>query len=202
MSRPTTVARNATHERVLDTAWQLVMRDGLDLSMDRIASAAGISRQALYLYVESRAGLFTQMARHKDERSDIANRFQEALRRPSALGALEATISTWFGYVEEILPVARALMSAAATDAHAAAAWWDRMDASLHPIAAVVDRLRSAQLLDPVWQRDVAVQMLWALTHVRLYDDLVNHHGWNHQEVVDRQTTAAKRTLLGRTDRP
>lgn len=200
MSRHESVARNATHERVLDTAWHLVMDDGLDLSMDQIATAAGISRQALYLYVDSRAGLFIQMARHKDERSDIASRFQRALGRPSALEALEATISTWFGYVREILPVARALMTAATTDAHAAAAWRDRMDASLHPIGAIIDRLQSAQLLDPLWQREVAAQMLWALTHVRLYDDLVNHHGWSHEQVVDRQTIAAKRTLLERTD--
>lgn len=200
MSSHESVARNATHERVLDTAWQLVMRNGLDLSMEEIATAAGISRQALYLYVDTRAGLFIQMARHKDERSNIASRFQQALGRHSALEALEATISTWFGYVEEILPVARALMTAAATDAHAAAAWWDRMDASLNPIGAVIDRLQSAQLLDPSWQREVAVHMLWALTHVRLYDDLVNHHGWSHQQVVDRQTTAAKRTLLRQAD--
>lgn len=202
MSRHAAVARNATHERVLDTAWHLVTDKGLEVSMDQIAIAAGISRQALYLYVDSRAGLFIQMARHKDERSDIASRFQQALGHPSALGALEATVSTWFAYVREILPVARALMSAAATDAHAAAAWWDRMDASLRPISALIDRLQSAQLLDPLWQRDVAAQMLWALTHVRLYDDLVNHHGWSHEHVVDRQTTAAKRTLLRRTDGP
>jgi AcrR family transcriptional regulator len=196
VSSTDSVARNATHARILETAWRLVEASGLDVSMEAIARASGLSRQALYLYVDHRAGLFTQMARHRDEQADIAARFAGALQAPTALQALEAVIATWFDYLLEILPVARALMSAATTDAHAATAWWDRMDAALVPIGLVIDRLSSEQLLDPGWERQVAVELLWALTHVRLYDDLVHHHGWSHQQVIDRQTAAVERTLL------
>jgi AcrR family transcriptional regulator len=190
------VTRNEMHARILQTAWDLVVRDGLSVSMEHVASAVGISRQALYLYVQSRAGLFTQMARYRDEVSGIAGRFQRAVAAPTAEQALEDTIATWFAYVAEILPVARALMTGAPTDDTAAAAWWDRMDASTAVIGRVVDRLEDEEVLDPTWGREVAVQMLWALTHVQVYDDLVNHHAWSHDEAVARVTVAARRTLL------
>ncbi|MFZ0853621.1 MAG: hypothetical protein WAO08_31050 [Hyphomicrobiaceae bacterium] len=55
----------------------------------------------------------------------------------------------WFRHVSAILPVARAIETAAASDADGAAAWQDRMG-SLRPVlSGIIERLANAGRLDP-----------------------------------------------------
>ncbi len=169
---------------------------GVGVPMRDVADRVGISRQALYLHYPSRADLLTAMTRQHDVQSGIVQRFIAAAAAPSAVEALEAVIRTWFDYVPDILPVARALQAAAATDPAAAEAWWDRMTAATRPIRRVVERLHAEGVLDPSWETEAAVQFLWSLTHVRAWDDLVVHYGWSPEAFVERQTEAAKRILL------
>ncbi|HEX6195254.1 MAG TPA: TetR/AcrR family transcriptional regulator [Jiangellaceae bacterium] len=185
-----------TRAQILDVAWKLMTEHGVGVPMRDVADRVGISRQALYLHYPSRADLLTAMTRQHDVQSGIAQRFIAAAAAPSAVEALEAVIRTWFDYVPDILPVARALQAAAATDPAAAEAWWDRMTAATRPIRRVVERLHAEGVLDPSWETEAAVQFLWSLTHVRAWDDLVVHYGWSPEAFVERQTEAAKRILL------
>lgn len=185
-----------TREKILDTAWELMCRQGVGVTMREVADRVGISRQALYQHFASRADLLIAMTHRHDETARIAQRFITAAAAPTAVDALAALIRTWFDYVPDILPVARALYAASATDPAAAAAWWDRMAAAMRPIRHVVGRLHAEGALHPSWEPEEATQFLWSLTHLRTWEDLVVHHGWAPERFVQRQVEAANRVLL------
>lgn len=187
---------NDTATRILDSAWALVAERGVDFAMKDVAAAAGVSRQTVYSHVGSRAGLFVAMARHHDAGAGIAGRFQAALAAPVGRRALSDTIRAWFGYVPTILPVARALWSAAATDEDAATAWWDRMEHVRIAIRGVIERLAEEGILDRRWTVAEATDILWSLTHPRVWDDLIGHRGWEPERFVDRQVEIAELILL------
>lgn len=190
------MAGEATRRRILDTTWQLVVERGISVSINEIADAAGVTRQTVHFHFGSRASLLVAMAQHRDEVDRIGARFLEARAAPTAPAALEATVRTWLAYVPHILPVARALYDAAATDEDAARAWWDRMDAAREMIRRVVQRLADEGELDPTWTVAEATDIAWAITHPRVWDDLVEHHGWDPGRFIDRQVELAERTLL------
>lgn len=196
MSSDEPVATNPTHARILETAWEHLRRHGEIASMRDVASACGLSRQAVYLYAGSRAGLLVQMVRHHDETSGIAVRFREATSSSPAGAALEATIRVWFGYVPDILPAARALMAAAFDDADARRALENRMDGMRSLFRVVVVKLAEEGVLDPSWKIERAAEALWCLTHFRAYDDLVVGRGWPPDRFVDMEVQLCRRLLL------
>ncbi len=196
----TTAAGDATRVRILDAAWTLVVERGLGVSMRDIAAAAHVTRQTVYFHFESRAGLLVAMARHRDHAERIGERFRAARAAPTARQALTATIRAWYAYLPRVLPVARALQNAAATDDAAASAWWDRMDAVRLVIRRVIQRLADDHDLDESWSVDEATDILWSITHPRAWDDLINHHGWSPTSLVERHIQIAHRILLAPDD--
>jgi AcrR family transcriptional regulator len=190
------VATNPTHARILQTAWEHLRNHGEIVSMSEIARACGLSRQAVYLYVGSRAGLLVQMVRHHDDRSGLAGRFERATGLSPATAALEATLRVWFDYVPEILPAARALMAAAYHDADARQAMENRMEAMRFMLRGIVVRLLDEGRLDPSWKIDRAAEALWSLTHFRTYHDLVIGRGWSPGRFIDMKVREAENLLL------
>lgn len=194
------MAGEATRRRILEATWQLIVERGMSVSINEIADAAAVTRQTVHFHFGSRASLLIAMAQHRDALDRIGDRFLEARSAPAAPTALEATVRTWFEYVPRILPVARALYNAAANDEDAARAWWDRMDAARAMIRQVVQRLADSGDLDPSWTVAEATDIVWAITHPRVWDDLVEHHGWDPDRFIDRQVEVAERTLLASRD--
>jgi AcrR family transcriptional regulator len=189
-------AGEATRHRILEVAWQLIVDHGVSVSMNEIADAAGVTRQTVHFHFGSRANLLIATARYRDQVEHIGDQFAAGWGAPTAAAALEATIRTWFAYVPRILPVARALHNAAASDDDAAQAWWDRMDAIHRTIRHVVQRLAHSGDLAPTWTVDEATDIVWAITHPRVWDDLVEHRGWTPVNFIDRQVEVAQRILL------
>lgn len=196
MSSGGPVATNPTHARILEAAWEHLRERGEIVSMREVADSCGLSRQAVYLYVGSRAGLLVQMVRHHDETSGTGERFRRALAFAPAVVALEATIRVWFDYVPDILPAARALMAAAFDDPDARRALEDRMDGMRSLLRTVVARLAEEGRLDPSWKIDRAAEALWSLTHFHTYDDLVVGRRWPRKRFVDMKVEQAQDLLL------
>jgi AcrR family transcriptional regulator len=69
--------------RVLDTALELVGRDGLaELSMDELAARAGVSRATLYRLFPGKAALFTELVRRSSPFEPIAAVLERMGDRP------------------------------------------------------------------------------------------------------------------------
>lgn len=171
---------------ILEAAWELVRARGTAaVRMADVAARAGVSRQLVYVYFDSRAGLLTAMARHHDARSGFAARVAAAHALEPRAG-LEAVLRAWLAYLPEILPVARALEAAAGDGAVGAGAWEDRMADLRAQFRTAVDRLSEAGGLAAGWSAAAAADWIWERTHVAGWQHLVVERGWAPAAYVER----------------
>lgn len=170
-----------TRERILAAAWKIAARDGLaQVTLARVAGAAGISRQGLYLHFGNRATLLLEMARAQDVRSGFAAKVQ-AVWSAAPREAFERLLRAWIEYLPSILPVARALDAAATTGDEGHEAFRDRMDEWWRVLRRAVRRLEDAGLLAEAWSGDGATDWVWSATHPSAYHLLQVERGWSHE---------------------
>lgn len=117
------------------------------MTLADIASAAGVSRQTLYLHFGNRAGLLAAVARHLDFKSLAVREMPIAAWEAHSKAGFERFVRLWFKHVAAIFPIANAIEAAAEGDADARAVWEERMDTVRRVIRMMVDGLaESGQL--------------------------------------------------------
>jgi hypothetical protein len=85
-----------------------------------------------------------------------------------------------------IWPIARAFEAVRRQDEAAERTWQDRLDQRLTGCRAMVDRLAREGTLRPGLDRDVAADLLWTLTSLRMWEDLVLQRKWSAREYERR----------------
>jgi AcrR family transcriptional regulator len=169
-----------TRRRILDATLSLVTRrGGADVTMAQIARAARVSRQAVYLHFADRAALFTAAVRHVDERRGIPEAVQRIGDAPDAVAALLEMVAMQARLNPGIWPMARALDAVRREDEAAERSWQDRLAYRLAGCRAIVARLAEEGMLKPGIDPTVAADLLWTLTSLRLWEDLVLLRGWS-----------------------
>ncbi|MDU8914191.1 TetR/AcrR family transcriptional regulator [Aestuariicoccus sp. MJ-SS9] len=168
-----------TRSRILDCTWNLLESGDKKVRMSDIAKAAGISRQALYLHFPTRAELFVATTRHIDSVKNVDARLADSRAAASGQERLMAFISAWGSYIPEIHGMSVALRAMQDSDAEAAAAWNDRMQAVRHGCAAAVQALAAARMLRPDLDEQAATDILWTLLSVENWEHLVRDCGWS-----------------------
>ena len=167
--------------------WQIARERGsVDFTLAEVAAAAGVSRQGLYLHFDNRAGLLLQMARRIDDSSGFVSRIATSIvacRRPVGL---RRVLRLWFGHLQEILPVARALEAAAITGEEGSQVYRDRMEAWRDTLRISVIALANEGGLRRGWSVDDATDWIWMRTQPANYEYLVRQRGWPARAVADR----------------
>jgi len=180
------VGDESTRERILSAAWQIARERGsVDFTLAEVAAAAGVSRQGLYLHFDNRAGLLLQMARRIDHSSGFVSRIATSRRLPATQG-LRRVLRLWYGHLQEILPVARALEAAAITGEEGSQAYHDRMEAWRDTLRISVIALANEGGLRRGWSVDDATDWIWMRTQPANYEYLVRQRGWPARAVADR----------------
>ncbi|MGH1347059.1 MAG: TetR/AcrR family transcriptional regulator [Nannocystales bacterium] len=171
-----------TRETILVAAWRLMKTDASNVTMASIARAAEVSRQAVYLHFESRAGLLLALVRWRDEASNFFSRIDRASNNLEPLSALEGCLRTWLNYLPELDPVPLYL-ARARDDPPAYAAWSDRMRALEALYREPIVRLdaEGSLLLSP----DRAVAAVRAVAGLSAWQHLVKDCGWGQRAAVD-----------------
>ncbi len=186
-----------TRERILIAAWKLLESgSGAGARMGDIAKQAGISRQAVYLHFPTRAELLIATTRYLDEVKDARGRFAESRRTERGTARLDAFIEAWGNYIPEVYPVARAILALQGTDAAAAAAWDDRMQAVRQGCQAAVTALERDGALAPGFAAEVATDILWTLLSVRNWEQFTGPCGWSQGDYIAAMTRLARRALV------
>jgi AcrR family transcriptional regulator len=145
---PSEPMASTARARILEAASAMVESGRLgELTMAAVASAAGVSRQTVYVQIGTRAGLLVHMVRERDEANPRGERVAAAMALPDPVDALVGLTRELSGWWREIHPVARALYAAALTDEAARAAWEDRIGHLRAFTAKVVQRLGEAGVL-------------------------------------------------------
>jgi AcrR family transcriptional regulator len=190
VSSPNSVAR------ILDAALALITRKGdANVTMAQIAKAALVSRQAVYLHFADRAALMVALARHLDELLGLPADIQQMFDAPTGIAMLEAVVSMQARRNPSVWAVARALEAVRRTDAAAERAWQDRLNARLEGCRAIVARLQAEGSLREALDPSVAADLLWTITSLRTWEDLVLARDWSPQQYQQRLTRLLLKTL-------
>lgn len=187
-----------TRDRVLQVARAMIAtRGNAAISLVDVAAEAGLSRQALYLLFGSRSGLLLAVVDQLDDSSAVPSRLAALRQGLPAAESFEPYLRTWFEYIPVVLPVARALLAAAATgDADAHRAWDSRMQKLRGGFLQLAKGLKAAGALRSGWTPEAAADWIFVHTHVDVWQHLVVESGWKPQTAVARILGSLRDTLL------
>jgi AcrR family transcriptional regulator len=181
------VSRTNSKERILDVALALIQKKGgADVTMAEIAKAARLSRQAVYLHFADRADLLTALVRHADQKRGLPEALRKIEDAPDAIAALHETVALQARMNPSIWAVARAFDAVRRLDAAAERSWQDRLKHRLEGCRAIVKRLGKEGLLRPGLSPAAAADLLWTITSLRAWEDLVLQRGWSAAEYEER----------------
>ncbi len=187
---------DATRERILKSCWDaLEAGDPGGVRMADVAKRAGITRQALYLHFPTRADLLIGTTHYIDRVKDIDGRLTTSREAANGRDRLDAYIEAWGGYIPEIYGVARALMAMEASDAEAAQAWADRMNAVREGCQAAVKTIAQDGVLKEGLTPNSATDLLAMLLSVRNWEYLRQERGWSQKRYIDAMKALASSTL-------
>lgn len=190
-----------TRNRILDAAWELLeANQGKGVRMTDIAKQAGISRQALYLHFSTRSELLIATTRYIDEVKDVDARLVQSRSAETGTERLDAFIDAWGNYIPEIYAVAKALLAMKDTDAAAALAWNDRMQAVRHGCESAVNALHDDGTLSTEHTPALALDILWTLLSVRNWEQLTIECGWSQKKYIKTTKSLARRILVAEVE--
>jgi AcrR family transcriptional regulator len=169
---------------------------GGDVTMAAVARAARVSRQAVYLHFASRSELFLALIEYADEQRGLQAEIAHVAGAPSARLALDRMAALQTRTNPQVWPLARLVDAARRQDPAAEEAWQQRAAHRLAGCRALVDRLAQEKALRPGLAPDVAADLLWTMTSLRTWEDLVVTRRWTAAEYERRMTDGLRAALL------
>lgn len=171
---------NGTRMKILNSALVLIRRrGGADVSLGEIARVARVSRQAIYLHFADRADLLIALIRHVDEMRGLPKKLQKIINAPSGLAAVREMVSLQASDNPLLWPLARVFDAVRRKDPEVERSWQDRLKHRLKGCRAIVERLRAENSLRSGMDLRCAADLLWTITSLRMWEDLVVERGWS-----------------------
>ena len=185
-----------TKTRILETTWKVLEKRIDKNRMSDIATAVGISRQALYLHYPTRAELLIATTKHIDKVKKVNQRLELSRAAGSGIERLHFFIKAWGGYIPEIHGMSVALRDMRKNDKAAAEAWDERMQAVRHGCQAAVRAIEKDGKLKSDLSEQVATDILWTLLTVENWERLVLDCTWSQSEYEIKMIELAEIALL------
>lgn len=181
------MSRNNSRTRILDAALALIARRGeAGVTMAEIGKAARVSRQAVYLNFADRADLLLALVRYVDEKRGLAEELMKIANAPTALEAVREAVALQARSNPGVWAIARALDAVRRTDEAAEKGWQDRLKARLEACRQIAERLRREGKLRQEWTVGTAADVLWNVTSLRTWEDLVLQRRWTAAQYEER----------------
>ena len=169
-----------TRDRILQATLDFVeAHPGREVSMGAVAKAAGLSRQAVYLTFADKADLFIALVRYVDDRRGLPAEIAKVTGAPTGLAALDEMVSLQARMNPALYPAVIALEALRRTDPAVGQGWRDRLDNRLRGCAAIAERLQTEGRLKDGLGLAEAADLIWTLTSLRQWEDLVVLRGWS-----------------------
>lgn len=166
--------------RILDAALALIAKRGdARVSMAEIGRAARVSRQAVYLHFADRADLLLALVQHVDEKRNLEAALRRIREAPTALAGIREMVALQARSNPSVWAVARALDAVRRTDTAAERGWQDRLQHRLEGCRQMIARLQKEGKLRHGLDPAAAADLLWTITSLRMWEDLVLERGWS-----------------------
>ena len=137
----------------------------------------------MYLHFADRAELMAALARHVHESLGLPAAIQRMMtENPTGIGLIEADVSMQARFNPAVWAVARAVDAVRRTDAAAARAWQERLKSRLDRCRAIVSRLKTEGSLRSGLDPSIAADLLWTMTSLRMWEDLVLEREWSPEQ--------------------
>jgi AcrR family transcriptional regulator len=173
------MSRNNSRTQILEAALTLITRRGdANVTMAHVGRAAGVSRQAVYLNFADRADLMLALVRYADERRGLEGELDKIRTAPSGLAGVRALVALQARTNSEIWAIARAIDAVRRTDAEVENSWQDRLKSRLQGCRQIIARLANDGVLRKELKPAAAADILWTVTSLRTWEDLVLQRGW------------------------
>ena len=180
-----TVSSRNSRKRILEAAVDLITKRGeADVTMADLARAARVSRQAVYLHFADRAALMLALVRYVDEKRGLEKELGKIRDAPSGVAAVREIVALQARMNPAVWAVARAVDAVRRTDEAAQRGWQDRLENRLAGCQEVVARLAKEGQLRADLDASTAADLLWAITSLRMWEDLVLQRGWSSRRYV------------------
>jgi AcrR family transcriptional regulator len=186
----------ATRQRICEAALRLIVkRGGVDVPLADVAKAARVSRQALYLHFKDRAALFLAVAQHADDKRGLPAAIRRLQQATTGVEALRSMAATRAALNPEIWPLARILDGVRREDPAAEVILQQRRVGRLRACRLIVEQLARDGSLRADLEPAIAADLLWALTSLRTWEDLVLVRGWTAAQYEERLGAVLLRVL-------
>jgi AcrR family transcriptional regulator len=190
-------AAQETRRRILDAVYRRLCEAPTEqVSIERVAAMAGVSRSTVYLVFGSRAGLFDALGEDLRNRGGFDRTADAAGHTDARAGLLESIRASVpiFAAHREVL---RALYSMAQLNPDAVGGAVQRMgEARAAGVAWHAQRLAEQNALRADVTAADAVHLLWAVTGFEFFDQLYTGRALPADRVADLMVAAAERTVL------
>ena len=180
-----------TRKRILEATLHLLeASEGRDVRISDIAEQARVTRQTLYHYFKTRSELLVETTFYVDELYDTPSRLVASRNAQTGVARLEAYVTAWADYIQEIYGVARALISLDDPDANSA--WRIRMQDMWEGCEAAIKALKKDGHLNPDYSVKEASDLLWTLMSVRNWEHLRIDREWSQAKYVKHINSMTK----------
>lgn len=188
---------SSTRQKILQAAHRLIIsaREP-DASMAKIADAAGVSRQALYLHFDSRSALMLALVHYIDEQLDLAERFQPVAAIDDPCERLLSMLEIGMRLEPDLHDASFVFDVARHSDEAIAEAFENRMGARRRGHLSRWESVAEAGRLREGWSPERASQATWAMTIPSAYRAFVVEAGWELDRWVEYVLQIVKSTLL------
>jgi AcrR family transcriptional regulator len=185
-----------TRRRILDAVAQRLREAPTEqLSLDKVARIAGVSRSTIYVDFGSRAGLFDAFVADLSERTGIGE-LTAAVGADDPRTHLREAIAAASRMKARDLDIYRVLHAMDRLDPTSAAEAVRRIEEDRRGgVAHLAQRLAAAGVLRDDVSVEWAIDVLWAVTSFESLDLLITGRGLGVEDAVERLTATAERTL-------
>jgi hypothetical protein len=135
--------------------------------------------------------------RHADELRGLPDALKRIVDAPRGTAAVMEMVALQAKLNPVIWPVARALDAVRRRDEAADRSWRDRLEHRWQGCRAMVARLAAEGVLRAGLDPDVATDLLWTLTSLRMWEDLVLDRSWSADEYRERVGALVLSALTG-----
>lgn len=172
-----------TRRKILTSALALIRRrKSADVSLGQIAAAAKVSRQAIYLHFRDRADLLVALIRHVDESRGLSEKIRAIEQAPTGRDAVRKMVALQASDNPAVWPIARMFDAVRRSDDAVERSWQDRLEHRLEGCRAIVARLKAENALRRDLDPRVASDILWTMTSLRMWEDLIVLRGWTAED--------------------